>query len=258
MLLYHKPWVLQLFIKRPKNNFLKNMKKFFSFFLLTFVVAANAQFGKSVFSKDPIINLENFDKQRVHWGYFLGFSTYDFKTEYKVPGQDIDIKGNTGFNVGLVGNLRLHEYLDLRFEPGLYYGSRTLTYSGFTNQRDALREVKATYLHFPLLLKFSSLRTGNVRPYIVGGLSTTMNLSSNSKSKDDNYEQKFRVKQWTQNYELGFGVDLYFEYFKFSPSIRGVFGLNDELIRDNDPNSPWTGNIKSMKTRAILINFTFH
>jgi len=178
--------------------------------------------------------------------------------DYKDPDKSIDVLGQTGFNVGLVGNLRLHEYIDLRFEPGLYYAGRTLTYSGFSNDRDAIREVKATYIHFPLLLKFSSLRTGNVRPYLVGGVSTTLNLSSNSKSKDDNSEQKFRVKPWTQNYELGFGIDLYFEYFKFSPSIRGVFGLNDELVRDADPNSPWTGNIQSMKTRAVLINFTFH
>ncbi|MBM6499534.1 MAG: porin family protein [Flavobacterium sp.] len=217
-----------------------------------------AQFGQSVFSKDPIINLENFDRQRVHWGYFLGFSSFDFKTDYKVPGNDIDVKGQTGFNVGLVGNLRLHEYIDLRFEPGLYYASRTLTYSGFTSDIDAIREVKATYINFPLLLKFSSLRTGNVRPYLVGGVSTTLNLSSNSKSDDDNYQQRFRVKPWTQNYEIGFGIDLYFEYFKFSPSIRGVFGFNDELIRDNNPDSPWTGNVESMKTRAVLINFTFH
>ena len=168
------------------------------------------------------------------------------------------VKSQTGFNVGLFGNLRLHEYVDLRFEPGLYYASRTLTYSQFDNDRDGLREVKATYINFPLLLKFSSLRTGNVRPYLVGGVSATLNLSSNSKSKDDNFQQKFRVKPWTQNYELGFGVDLYFEYFKFSPSIRGVFGFNDELIRDNDPNSPWTGNVHSMKTRALLVNFTFH
>ncbi|MDI9256551.1 type IX secretion/gliding motility protein PorT/SprT [Flavobacterium sedimenticola] len=225
---------------------------------LLFTVIAQAQFGKSTFAKDPIINLENFDKQRVYWGYFLGFSTFDFKTDYKVPGQDINVKGNTGFNVGLVGVLRLHEYVELRFEPGLYYASRTLTYPGFTNDRDALREVKATYIDFPLLLKFSSLRTGNVRPYLLGGVSTTLNLSSNSKSKDDNSEQKFRVQPWTRNYTFGFGIDLYFEYFKFSPSIRGVFGFNDELIRDDDPNSPWTGNIESLKTRAVLINFTFH
>jgi hypothetical protein len=233
------------------------MKKLFVLFIL-FTLSTQAQFGKSMFTKDPIINLENFDKQRVYWGYYLGFSNFDFKTDYKVPGQDINVKGNTGFNVGLVGVLRLHEYLELRFEPGLYYASRTLTYSGFTNDLDAIREVKATYIDFPLMLKFSSLRTGNVRPYLLGGVGTTLNLSSNSKSKDDNSEQQFRVKPWTQNYTLGFGIDLYFEYFKFSPSIRGVFGLNDELIRDDDPNSPWTGNIESLKTRAVLINFTFH
>lgn len=234
------------------------MKRLFCILFLSTTTQIFAQFGQSVFSKDPIINLENFDRQRVHWGYFLGFSSFDFKTDYKVPGNDIDVKGQTGFNVGLVGNLRLHEYIDLRFEPGLYYASRTLTYSGFTSDIDAIREVKATYINFPLLLKFSSLRTGNVRPYLVGGVSTTLNLSSNSKSDDDNYQQRFRVKPWTQNYEIGFGIDLYFEYFKFSPSIRGVFGFNDELIRDNNPDSPWTGNVESMKTRAVLINFTFH
>jgi hypothetical protein len=233
------------------------MKKISILFILI-SISTQAQFGRSTFAKDPIINLENFDKQRVYWGYFLGFSNFDFKVDYKTPGQDINVVGNTGFNVGLVGVLRLQEYVELRFEPGLYYASRTLTYQGFTSDVDALREVKATYIDFPLLVKFSALRTGNVRPYLVGGVSATLNLSSNSKSKDDNSEQRFRVKPWTQNYQLGFGIDLYFEYFKFSPSIRGVFGFNDELIRDDDPNSPWTGNIESMKTRAVLINFTFH
>jgi len=226
--------------------------------LLIIYMPVQAQLGRSLFTKDPIINLENFDKQRVYWGYFLGFSNFDFKADYKVPGHEINIQDQTGFNVGLVGSLRLHEYVELRFEPGLYYASRTLKYDGFNNDRDAIRDVKATYIDFPLLLKFCSLRTGNVRPYLVGGVSATLNLSSNSKSKDDNYEQKFRVKPWTQNYEIGFGIDLYFEYFKFSPSIRGVFGFNDELIRDENPNSPWTGNIESLKTRAVLINFTFH
>ncbi len=210
------------------------------------------------FRKDPLINLENFDKQRVHWGYFLGFNIYDFKFDYKVPTEDILVEKTTGFNVGLIGNLRLHEHIDLRFEPGLFYTQRNLTFPGFESEVDRLREVKSTYIHFPLLVKFSSLRTGNVRPYLVGGASTTLNLSSNSKTTDDNLQQRFRMNPWTTNWEIGFGVDLYFEYFKFSPSIRGVFGLKDELIRDNDPNSPWTGNIGTMSTRAIMINFSFH
>lgn len=233
------------------------MRKIIFIFSFFFFLQANAQF-KSMFAKDPIINLENFDKQRVHWGYFLGFNFYDFKWDYLSVTEDVQVEGTTGFNVGLVGNLRIMEHIDLRFEPGLYYTQRNLRFPGIENQYDALREVKSTYIHFPLLVKFSSKRVGNVRPYLVGGVSTSLNLSSNAGAQDDNFNNRFRMQKWTNNYELGFGIDLYFEYFKFSPSIRGVFSFNDELIRDNTPDSPWTGNIDAMKTRAVFINFTFH
>jgi hypothetical protein len=234
------------------------MKKIVVLVLLTFNLNGFAQFNKNMFSKDPIINLENFQNKKLYFGYFLGFNSYDFKIDYKTVGPDIQVKKTTGFNVGIVGDLKLHEYISLRFEPGLYYTKRDLNYPGFTTKNDALREVNSTYIHFPLLLKFLSLRTGNIRPYVVGGLSSTLNLSSNSKSVDDNSAQRFRVKPWTTNYEMGLGIDFFSPYFIFSPSIRGVFGLKDELIRDKDPNSPWTGNIESIKSRAVFINFTFH
>ena len=54
-----------------------------------------------------------------------------------------------------------------------------------------------------------------------------------------------------------FGIDLYLPYFKFSPSIRGVFALSDELVRDEDPNSLYTSNIEVMQSRGIFLNFTF-
>jgi len=212
---------------------------------------------KGMFSKSPIINLENWDKQRTYWGYFLGFNSYDFKFEYENYGKDILVNKNSGFNVGLIGDLRLFENLNLRFEPGLYFTQRNLTFTNITDPNDALREVKSTYIHLPLLLKFSSKRTGNIRPFLVGGVSRTLNLSSNSNLKDDNAQEIFRVTKWTNNYELGFGIDLYTEYFKFTPSIRGVFGMGDELIRDNSTTSPWTSNVNSMSSRAIFINFTF-
>jgi hypothetical protein len=239
-----------------------HMKKIIVLILLTIAIKGNAQNSDGIFSKDPIINLENWQKKTIYFGFFLGFNSYDFKIDYKkVVATDIQTDNTVGFNVGLVTNLRLMEYLDLRFEPGLYYGSRTLHYTPnplFNDPSDLLREVSSTYVNFPLLLKFSSLRTGNIRPYLLGGLSANLNLSSNAKSLDDNYEDRFRVKSWTTNYELGFGIDIFSEYFIFSPSIRGQFGLTDELIRDKNPNSPWTGNIDSMKSRGFLINFTFH
>ena len=234
------------------------MKKIIILFLLLFSSFGFTQ-TKGMFSYDPLVNLENFDKANVYWGYFLGFNSYGFKIDYKsLQPTDVQVESTSGFNVGLVGDFRLQEYFNLRFEPGLYYTQRNLMFPNFTKQLDAYREVKSTYIHFPLLLKFSALRTGNVRPYLEAGISRTLNLGSNSNSTEDNLQQRFRMKTWTSNYELGFGIDLYLEYFKFSPSIRGVFGVEDELIRDNDPNSPWTSNIESIKTRAILINFTFH
>jgi len=237
------------------------MKKIIILFLLCFAIKGNSQQSKGIFSKDPIINLENWQKHKVYFGFFLGFNSYDFKIDYNAVSPDIQVDKSIGFNVGLVTDVRLTEYFNLRFEPGLYYANRILHFPpdpGFTSSSDAIREVNSTYVNFPLLLKFSSLRTGNVRPYLVGGLSANLNLSSNSKSIDDNKDERFRVKSWTTNYELGFGIDIFSEYFIFSPSIRGSFGINNELIHDNDPNSPWTGNVDSMKSRAVLINFTFH
>jgi Outer membrane protein beta-barrel domain len=235
------------------------MKKIIVIIVLFTSVLGNAQlFKKSMFAKKPIINLENFDKQRLHFGFFLGFNNYDFKIDKKFNDQDILVDNQIGFNVGLISNLRLTEHFDLRFEPGLYYGQRNLRFPNISDPVDALREVKSTYIHFPLLMKFSSKRVGNIRPYLIGGVSTAMNLTSNSNSKDDNASNRFRMLKNTNFYEIGAGIDLYFEYFKFSPSIRGVFGMNNEIIPDNDPNSQWTGNVASMQTRGVFINFAFH
>ena len=237
------------------------MKKLF--FIICIFLSVQS-FAQGIFGKNPYRNQQDWDQQRVHYGYFLGFSSYNFKFDYKKSfyekngSNEILVEPTFGFNVGLVGNLRLMEYLDLRFEPGLYYTRRNIIFPHIENPDQRLRDVPSTYIHFPLLLKFSALRAGNIRPYIMAGLSQSLNLSSNETSKDDNYQGTFRMKKWTTNYELGLGIDFYFEHFKFTPSIRGVFGLQDELVRDKNPNSPWTGDIESMKTRGVFVNFTFH
>ena len=209
------------------------------------------------FNEDPVINLENEDEPILNWGYFLGFNQYDFKFDYKNDARHILVDKSFGFNVGLIGEMRINEFLDVRFEPGLLYNSRTLGFPGFTEENDAIREVKSTYINFPLLLKVNTRRIGNWKPFLIGGASTSLNLGSNEDSLDDNSGGTFRMKKMVYNYELGFGIDFYLEYFKFTPSIRGVFALSDELVPDNDPNSPWTSNIDAMRTRGLFINFTF-
>jgi len=253
--IYPRPLVWLLSINRQNN-----MKNILAILITVFTFqAASAQ----LFSKEKIKNNENVDKARLSYGYFLGFNSYDFNFDYYQNRKDIQVEKKTGFSVGLIGNLRINDYIDVRLEPGLFISSRELTYDEsyfagveFTDA-DLIREVKATYIHIPLLLKFSTKRINNIKPFVVGGISTALNLSSNQDNPDDNSAGEFRVKKNNLFYEIGFGIDFYMFFFKFTPSVRGVFAFNDELVRDADPNSPWTSNIKSMKTRGLFINLTF-
>jgi len=216
-----------------------------------------------LFSKEKVLNNENFDKKFLTWGYYLGLNQYDFNFDYNQNLSDIETKKSVGFNVGLIGDMRITEHFNLRLEPGLYVTNRELTYRpdyfqgvGF-EENDLVREVKSTYIHIPLLLKISTKRLNNFKPFIVGGISTALNLSSNEENPDDNFAGQFRTKKNMYFYELGVGIDFYLYWFKFTPSIRGVFALNDELVRDNSATSPWTDNITSMKSRGVFLNFTF-
>ena len=223
-------------------------------------------FSQYPFVREKIENLPNFDKKILHYGYFVGLNDYDFKFEYSsnyytlLNLNDIEIEKSNGFNVGLIGDLRINDFFNLRFEPGLYANQRKLIYpdqDGLNSENDKIREIKSTYIHLPLLIKFSSLRINNFKPYVVGGISSSLNLSSNEKNNDDNSNNVFRMKTNSLYYEVGFGIDFYLTYFKFSPSIRGIFSLKNELVKDNDLNSPWTSNIENLYSRGLLINFTF-
>lgn len=234
------------------------MKKFIAIAFIFFSIgAAKAQ----IFSGERVLNQQNFDQERWSWGYFLGFNSYDFNFDYinynpsHVTGQDFRVEKRIGFNVGLLGNLRLSNNLDLRLEPGVNFNTRG--FQAVKADANTYREISSTYVHIPLLLKFSANRLNNFKPFVVGGLSTSINLSSNENNPDDNSAGQFRMTTNSYYYEIGVGIDLYLYYFKLSPSIRGVFAINDELIRDANPNSLYTGNVDKMSSRAIFLNFTF-
>ena len=232
-------------------------KKFVIVCFLFFVIKTFSQQNNNQFE-----NLQNFDKQKVHFGYFIGINLYNSKIDYKKnPIFNTQYQEEFGLNIGLIGDLRLSENLNLRFEPGLQTSKASVKFnerSNFTQKSDTLRSIKSTYIHLPLLLKFSSKRINNFRPYVIGGISTSLNLSSNENSPEDNKNKVFRLKSTTFYYELGFGIDFYLQYFKFSPSIRGLFSLNNELVPDRDAQSPWTSHIDKLSTRGVFINLNFH
>ncbi|MDB4204735.1 PorT family protein [Polaribacter sp.] len=234
-----------------------------------FLLVATAFFAQT----ERVEYIPTFDRKLIHYGFYLGINQNDFKlnfTDKQIPNPDfpgsfydkpnVTVVVNGGFNVGLIADLRLHKNLNLRLEPGLVSSAKKIVFNHLTNSsipQDSIREIGSSYVHVPFVFKFSTDRYKNIRPYILGGVSYDYNLSSNQENQEDNSAGEFRMKTHNFMYEIGVGVDFYLYYFKFSPSIRGVFAMNNEIKYDNDLNSRWTAPVNFMGTRGVFLNFAF-
>lgn len=235
---------------------------------LYILVTLFSSFAYGQFNVNPVENIPTDDYKKFNWGYYLGANSYDFKFNYgeNYPTTDgnfesIQVETSNGFLVGLVGELRLNDNFDLRFEPGLYSAKRDLYFPITTG--DPLRSVKSTFLNFPLLIKYGAKRIGNWRPFVIAGPSATYNMSSNQNSPDTIESGVFRLNSFTYNYEMGLGIEFYLPYFKFTTSVRGIFGFLDEMVHDNTPNSNlseirnYSDAITSISTRGLFVVLTF-
>jgi len=220
------------------------------FSLVTF--AAMAQYTDDISKNRPF-----FDKKNVSWGYYFGMNFYDFKIDYDQEYEHIVAESNPGFQVGLVGNVNINDNLSLRSEPGVFFTNRRLIFRNLVTPRDSIRDISSNYVQLPVSVKLNTIRYGNMRPYITAGIIYAYNLNSWEDSNNDNSSGRFRMRSNNLMYEVGFGIEMYLFYFKFTPSIRGIFALNNELVNDIDPNSPWTNHVSYMGTRGVYINLTF-
>jgi len=239
------------------------MKKVFLITISLFLLYSSTIVAQR--GKERVEQLPNFDKKLLSFAYYLGVNKKGFKIRYNqfksIPAlKDVNlitVEESYGFNIGLVVDLRLHNNINLRFEPGLSSNTKELTYNMVPNGGTAERKVPGTYLRMPLVFKFSTNRLDNMKAFVIGGASYDYNFSSNEKNTKDNYDGQFRMRKHNFMYEVGLGVDLYLPYFKFSPSIRGIFAMNNELKPDKVSNSSYTGPIDYFGTRGVFINFTF-
>lgn len=232
------------------------MNRILGILLLAFMAFAPSP-TYAQFRDEPARNLPYFDDVFWHWGYYFGMTFFDYKIDYTTPQNEIRVTTSPGFNVGLISDFRLARQWNLRIEPGVFMSERTLYFITISNPNDAKRKIRSNYISVPLFLKYSALRNGNMRPYITAGIGWNYNLTSYQYSVNDNSAGRFRVKKFSYMWQVGIGLEMYMYYFKFTPAIRGVFALTNELVPDNDPNSPWTGHLTALRTRGIYLVLTF-
>lgn len=206
-------------------------------------------------------NLEKYDQQRIHFGFLLGINNTDFKVTrsddfYKKDSVLVlEPRGQSGFNLGIISNLRLAENFDLRFVPALSFTQRDLEYQMvYPNfkKETVLKKVESTFLEFPLELKFKSNRVNNYRIYVTGGFKYMIDLVSQEKVESD--EQLVKLQKKDYGYTIGFGMDFYMPLFKFAPEIKMFQGIPNVLV--DDP-AVFTTSISSLKSRIFTVSLTF-
>lgn len=206
-------------------------------------------------------NQPKYDNRVVHFGFCLGLNTYNFQIREKadlasVPGvYNIWSTTAPGYSIGIISNLRLGTHFDFRFIPTFSSTVRHMHVdmeNPYTMERDVEDfEIESSFIQFPFELKFKSQRINNHRWYVLGGFQYSIDLASKEKVDDDTI---FKIKKNNMDYQVGVGIDIYFEYFKFSPQLKGSFGINNLLVEDGTVQS---SGIDQLLSRCILINFTF-
>ncbi|HNP98366.1 MAG TPA: porin family protein [Bacteroidia bacterium] len=227
--------------------------------LLLWIFFQNTSFAQ--LNNSPI-NLPKYDHQPIHFGFTLGLNSTDFRVglipDFKT--QDsvyvVESEAVNGLNLGIVSNLRIGEYWDLRFIPALSFAQRNLLYqfkypdsTGANN----VKNIESTYLEFPLDLKFKSKRVTNYRVYVLAGGRYSIDMVSQAKVRDKD-KDIVKLKRYDYGYEIGLGFDFYLTYFKFSPEIKMFNGLNNLLVKDN---SRFASPLERLNSKIFLISFLF-
>ena len=206
-------------------------------------------------------NLPRYDFQKIHFGFTLGINELNFNLEKNSNTiindtlKTLNTKSQKGFNLGIVSNLRISKFTDLRFVPALIFGERHLYY-GFSDSlsiNNTIKKIESTILDFPIYIKYKSERYNNFRTYVISGLKYSMDIASQDKI-DDNGEEIVKLKRNDLLGEIGFGIDIYLEYFKFSPQIKISYGLFNLLTQDK---TIYTQSINRLRTNGWMLSLTF-
>ena len=255
-------------------------KALFIAFIVLFIIP------KSLFAqREKPKNLSMYDQQPYHFGFIIGLNQMSYMVDYKenyqyiehpssefLTGDDYNFDSDKsyyvtslmpnpyyGFTVGVVGNLRLGKYFDLRLIPSLSFGTRRVEYQ-FTSvtenkPNEFTKDLFSTFMEFPLHIKYRSKRHNNFAAYVIGGGNFKLDLASQKKYKTEEGDIKnIKVKRSDIAAEIGAGIDFYTYYFKFGVEAKMCFGLLNVL----DPQGLiYDTSMDGLHNRMFQLSLTF-
>ncbi len=223
------------------------------------------------------VNLPRFYQQKLHFGFTIAGSQADFrinatpnssfpdtligKSQYRM--KTVYTEPSPGFAIGLVSDLRLAQYLRLRFTPNISFNPRRIEYTLSTADRDSTRifqkTVESVFLVFPLELKVQSKRLGNFSAYVIGGGGYTLDLSARKRAGSstagaNQLNEVVKVARDDFYYSAGAGTDFYLQYFKLGFEMKLLIGTKNLLTPQNNV---FSQSIDKVRSRMVVFTITF-
>jgi len=179
-----------------------------------------------------------------------GLTTADGETWYAaIPNY------TPGFTVGLISDLYLNPYMNLRFTPSLSFGDKNFEFVESASNAHYLTTVRSNYLMAPLDLKFRSMRLNNYRPYVIAGAYTALDLGIKK-------DEPLLLTPMNYGLTIGLGCDFYLPIIKIAPELRFCFGLNNVMAKNRTDLTDlslmkYSDAIKKGIPRMVILTFNF-
>jgi len=231
--------------------------------------------------KRGVMNLPNYNNAPYHFGFILALNQMHFTLKMKegfqlvtydsLQSPDIyadslhllyvDTKPTIGFTVGIVGNLKLSKYFDLRLVPSLGFGERYLDYymlafdDGQASLVEIRKNVTSAHIDIPFHVRYRSKRVHNFGAYVLAGAKYVLDLAATrSDKKVEDNEAQVKLNKHDIAAEVGVGFEFYNAWFKFGIEVKMSYGLLDLLVREGNI---YTGGIESLTSKVWQLSFSF-
>ena len=211
--------------------------------------------------QEKVKNQPYVDNKLFHLGFHVGLHTQDMILTHSGTNTDGEVwfaeipSYSPGFSVGVIGDMYLNPYFNLRFTPTINFGDKKFLFKEQDSGEEFSTSVRSSYLTFPLAIKYSALRLNNFRPYLTGGIYGAFDLGR----KRGNPKL---LKGMDFGLEFGLGCNIYLPFFRLCPELKFSFGLLDLLEKDRsdlqgEETIKYSNALSKATSRMVTLTFNF-
>ncbi len=203
-------------------------------------------------------NYREFSTKPYYFGITIGYNRSDYRLFHSdrfILNDSIfstSVTRDPGLDLKIVTNLKVGEYLDIRFLPGLAFAGRSIAYT-YKEGNVKPRKISSVFAEFPVQIRYKSEPWHDLRLFLLGGVKYSYDVASESRAKQADELVKFSPSDF--QLEVGGGVQMFFPYFIFSPEIKFSHGLGNVLIYDAELEQSTV--LDKVLSRALTISLHF-